>query len=301
MAADFILDTVAVCFAVFFMTAPLSQAIDVCGTPAKVRYVNPINLLCFSLNCITQLAYGLFFPVPPVVPCNAYGVFVGIFSTSACWCFARKEPHAKHWDRTAAFATAFTGLLAALIFAYAAFGGAADVGVLGMMVGIIMYGAPLSSMKEVLRTKSSETLPVMQSFLGFLNSSCWFTVGVRTGKVPVWGPNIIGMMLSLLQLALIFKFPAKPAGDLEDEDFIPLLAEHSLADVARDTSREWKEAIVEHSHSISLFMKKSSQDLVGLFSHSPRVDNEYISLDGDGPLTENKKKVIEENPPQFNA
>jgi hypothetical protein len=46
---------------------------------------------------------------------------------------------------TKAFATAFTGLLAALIFAYAAFGGAADVGVLGMMVGIIMYGAPLSS------------------------------------------------------------------------------------------------------------------------------------------------------------
>ena len=42
---------------------------------------------------------------------------------------------------------------------------------------------------------------MMQSFLGFLNSSCWFTVGVRTGKVPVWGPNIIGMMLSLLQLA----------------------------------------------------------------------------------------------------
>jgi len=195
-------------------------------------------------------------------------------------------------------ATAFTVLLAALIFAYAAFGGAADVGVLGMMVGIIMYGAPLSSMKEVLRTKSSETLPVMQSFLGFLNSSCWFTVGVRTGKVPVWGPNIIGMMLSLLQLALIFKFPAKPS---DSDDFIPLLAEHSLADVARDTSREWKEAIVEHSHSISLFMKKSSQDLVGLFSHSPRGENEYISLDGDGPLTENKKKVIEENPPQFNA
>ena len=41
--------------------------------------------------------------------------------------------------------------------------------------------------------------------------------------------------------ALIFKFPAKPS---DSDDFIPLLAEHSLADVARDTSREWKEAIV---------------------------------------------------------
>eukprot|EP00438_Fugacium_kawagutii_P019268 Skav217558 [mRNA] locus=scaffold1602:314369:318013:+ [translate_table: standard] len=145
--------------------------------------------------------------------------------------------------------TIFIVCLSALIFAYAAFVSAAEVGVLGMMVGIIMYGAPLSSMKEVLRTKSSEilglTLPVMQSFLGLLNSTCWFTVGVRTGKVPVWGPNIIGVMLSLLQLALILKFPAQPSGDVEDEDFIPLLAEHSLADIARDTSREVKEAIVD--------------------------------------------------------
>lgn len=55
--------------------------------------------------------------------------------------------HYKWWTSrtTKAVATAFTVLLAALIFAYAAFGGAADVGVLGMMVGIIMYGAPLSS------------------------------------------------------------------------------------------------------------------------------------------------------------
>jgi len=297
MAADFILDTVAVCFAVFFMTAPLSQALDVCGTPAKVRYVNPINLLCFSLNCITQLAYGLFLPVPPVVPCNAYGVFVGIFSTTACWWFARKEQHATHWNQTAAASTLFTAILAGVIFAYAALGGAANVGVLGMMVGIIMYGAPLSSMKEVLRTKSSETLPVMQSFLGFLNSSCWFTVGVRTGKVPVWGPNIIGMMLSLLQLVLIFKYPAKPTTAIDDDEFVPLLKEHSLADIARDTSYELKEAIAEHSQSIGLFVQKSSQDITGFFS--PRVDNEYISLDDGETLSPNKKKVIEEHPPHF--
>lgn len=38
--------------------------------------------------------------------------------------------------------------LSALIFAYAALVSAAEVGVLGMMVGIIMYGAPLSSTLE---------------------------------------------------------------------------------------------------------------------------------------------------------
>jgi len=152
-------------------------------------------------------------------------------------------------------------------------------------------------MKEVLRTKSSETLPVMQSFLGFLNSSCWFTVGVRTGKVPVWGPNIIGMMLSLLQLVLIFKYPAKATMAIDDDEFVPLLKEHSLADIARDTSYELKEAIAEHSQSIGLFVQKSSQDITGFFS--PRVDNEYISLDDGERLSPNKKKVIEEHPPHF--
>jgi len=58
------------------------------------------------------LAYGLFLPVPPVVPCNAYGVFVGIFSTTACWWFARKEQHATHWNQTAAASTFFTAILA---------------------------------------------------------------------------------------------------------------------------------------------------------------------------------------------
>lgn len=139
-------------------------------------------------------------PVPPVVPCNAYGVAVAIFSLSACWYFARHE-QVKAWDRSAATATLAATALSAAIVAYAWWGGAAGVGVLGMAVGIIMppgprverwvarYAAPLSSMQEVLRTKSSEspgrmglsgqqssiasilrTLPVMQSFLGFLNS-----------------------------------------------------------------------------------------------------------------------------------
>eukprot|EP00439_Symbiodinium_sp_Y106_P021786 s6461_g2.t1 len=222
MSVDFVLDTAAISFAVFFMTSPLSQTIDVFSTPAKVRYVNPVNLLCFYLNCMTQLAYGLFLPVPPVVPCNAYGVAVGLVSTSVCWWFARKEVHADHWNRRAAVGTFCVAMLSLIIFAFAAMvpGGAAAVGNLGMLVGIIMYGAPLSSLQEVLRTESSETLPVLQSFLGFLNLGfgeqllplgCWLTVGLRSGKLPVWGPNVIGMLLSLVQLALIYRYPAKPA------------------------------------------------------------------------------------------
>lgn len=42
---------------------------------------------------------------------------------------------------------------------------------------------------------------------------------------------------------LIFKYPAKATMAIDDDEFVPLLKEHSLADIARDTSYELKEAI----------------------------------------------------------
>ena len=75
------------------------------------------------------------------------------------------------------------------------------------------------------------------------SGSCWFTVGLRSGKLPVWGPNIIGMLLSFLQLALIVKYPAKPSC-VGAEDFIPLLTEHSLAEIVQERSVDLAEAII---------------------------------------------------------
>ena len=149
---------------------------------------------------MTQVTYGIFMPVPPVVPANAYGVAVAVISTSASWWFARREPEATKWDGSAMGLTILSLVLSAVIMSYGALKSAIDVGYLGMLVGIMLYGAPLTTLGEVIKSKSSETLPALQCFLGFLNSTCWFMVGWRNRAVPVWGPNIIGMFLSLVQL-----------------------------------------------------------------------------------------------------
>ncbi|CAE7651763.1 SWEET3 [Symbiodinium sp. CCMP2456] len=218
---DVLLETMAISMAVFFMTSPLSQTLDVYGMPAKVRYVKPLNLLCFYLNCMVQLAYGLYLPVAPLVPCNAYGAAVGVVSTLVCWWFARREAQAEDWDRKAALGTLAIAALSMLAFAYAKYveGGAEFVGKIGIFVAFSMYGAPLASIGEVVRTQSSETLPLLQSFLGFLNSICWLAVGLRKGATPIWIPNLVSAFLSCIQLALIYKYPVRPekgAGEQEE-------------------------------------------------------------------------------------
>jgi len=220
MFADLVLESLATCLAFFFMTSPLTQAIDVIRTPARVKHINPVNLLGFFLNCVTQLGYGIFMPIPPMVRCNAYGVAVGLFSIATCWYFALKNASAERWNMKACVGTISVCAVSGLIFAYAGLGGegaAARVGSLGILVSIIMYAAPLSVLREVLQTKSSKALPGPQIFMGFLSSLCWFAVGIRRQKIPVWVPNVIGMLLSLAQLALILKFPDRPEHGIEEQ------------------------------------------------------------------------------------
>ncbi|CAE7850825.1 SWEET3 [Symbiodinium necroappetens] len=236
MFADLILESLATCLAFFFMTSPLTQAIDVIGTPAKVKHINPANLLGFFLNCMTQLGYGIFMPIPPMIRCNVYGVAVGLFSIATCWYFALGTANAERWNAQACVGTISVFALSGLIFAYAGLGGegaAARVGSLGILVSIIMYAAPLSVLREVLQTKSSKALPGPQIFMGFLNSLCWFAVGIRRQKMPVWVPNVIGMLLSLAQLALILKFPDRPESVEEQRKDDALLLPVALVNGAR--------------------------------------------------------------------
>ena len=203
LPAMWVLDVVAVSFALFFLTSPLIQAAGVLATPAKVRNVNPVNLLCFLVNSATQVGYGIFLPVPPIIPCSVYGTFVGLVSIATCWWFARKDPHAERWNKPAFVGTCFALILSGSIIAYAGLGGegaAARVGYLGMYMGIIMSAAPLSALREVLQTKSSSILPFTQLLLGFLNSLCWFGVGVTRREIPIWVSNALQMLLSLVQL-----------------------------------------------------------------------------------------------------
>merc|ERR1712107_607947 len=84
---------------------------------------------------------------------------------------------------------------------------AQHVGYLAMILNIVMYGSPLTAVSQVLRDRSSAMLPIPQTVLGFLCSSCWAFVGFRRASLPILVPNVMGIALSVIQLGLIAYFP----------------------------------------------------------------------------------------------
>ncbi|KMS97572.1 hypothetical protein BVRB_5g125960 [Beta vulgaris subsp. vulgaris] len=75
-------------------------------------------------------------------------------------------------------------------------------GLLGDVSGVLMYAAPLAIMKQVIKTKSVEFMPLAVSVTCFGSAVIWTLYAIRPFDPFVVAPNGIGCFLGLAQLML---------------------------------------------------------------------------------------------------
>jgi len=98
------------------------------------------------------------------------------------------------------------------------------LGLLATVVNILMYGAPLTVIATVIRTRSVEYMPFLLSFFTLINSCMWLTYGIYVGDIWVSIPNASGVILGIIQLVIYAVYSnAEPYDELEahgghDED-----------------------------------------------------------------------------------
>lgn len=85
------------------------------------------------------------------------------------------------------------------------------VGYLGSLVAIVMFGSPLGSISNVIKTRSTESLSFTLCFANFATASLWTIYGSMLDDYFIMLPNLIGSILGFAQLALFTKFPDKSA------------------------------------------------------------------------------------------
>eukprot|EP00751_Fragilariopsis_kerguelensis_P036795 CAMPEP_0170955734 /NCGR_PEP_ID=MMETSP0735-20130129/33404_1 /TAXON_ID=186038 /ORGANISM="Fragilariopsis kerguelensis, Strain L26-C5" /LENGTH=385 /DNA_ID=CAMNT_0011367759 /DNA_START=212 /DNA_END=1370 /DNA_ORIENTATION=- len=87
--------------------------------------------------------------------------------------------------------------------------------VLGMyasLLFILLCGSPLSTIQHVVATKNSSSILGRFTLAQCLNTTLWSVYGLAVNDRFVYGPNIIGLGLGLIQLALKIIFPASRRG-----------------------------------------------------------------------------------------
>ncbi|KAG1702223.1 hypothetical protein DVH05_010013 [Phytophthora capsici] len=84
---------------------------------------------------------------------------------------------------------------------------ATAMGAISIGTSIGLYGSPLATIRRVLRTKSTASMPFTLCLANFFNSVCWVVYAVIIVDVWVLLPNAFGCVLTAIQLVLYVVYP----------------------------------------------------------------------------------------------
>ena len=80
------------------------------------------------------------------------------------------------------------------------------VGLFAAAQNILMYAGPLTVMSQVIRTKSVEFMPLPLTMGTLFCSGSWFWYGLLTDDLNILIPNITGLFLGAIQVAIYLKY-----------------------------------------------------------------------------------------------
>jgi len=90
------------------------------------------------------------------------------------------------------------------------------VGIATNIILVFFYGAPLSTIFTVLKTKSSATIHIPTALTNTLNGVFWAAFGIAVFDLFIAVPNGLGAILGGIQILLCLVFPRKPRADVDN-------------------------------------------------------------------------------------
>ncbi|POM57454.1 MtN3-like protein, partial [Phytophthora palmivora] len=167
----------------------------------------PLVLMCFNNHL--WLLYGLLTKsIFPLSAAALAGEIAGVIFTSVYYRWARNTLEAR---RTCS--AAFLGMVLVTLYVFLGVAGETgqsydqvvqSLGYVGATINICMYASPLATIKVVLETKSSASLPINLCTMICLNCCMWVATSIVDNDMFVLIPSVIGLVFSGVQLPLYF-------------------------------------------------------------------------------------------------
>ncbi|KAF4320971.1 hypothetical protein BBO99_00005079 [Phytophthora kernoviae] len=83
------------------------------------------------------------------------------------------------------------------------------LGYVGILINVWMYASPLGTVRHVLATKSSASLPINLSAMMLVTTMLWVATSIVDNDMIIMSLNIAGVLLSIIQITLYVRFRPK--------------------------------------------------------------------------------------------
>ncbi|XP_069683930.1 sugar transporter SWEET1 [Periplaneta americana] len=121
------------------------------------------------------------------------------------YCQNKKELHTQIM-----YTIAFVGVLIAYVYWESPDVLEFRYGIIITALLMFLIGSPLLSLGDVIRTKSTETLPFPLILSGTVVTFLWLLYGIIIKNAFIQFQNVVGFALSAIQLSLFAIYPSKP-------------------------------------------------------------------------------------------
>lgn len=182
----------------------------------KTKQLGELNPLPFSitvLNCVGWTIYGVVIGDQFVFWSNILGICIGMFYVinSMAILYNKSlpgEPFCKEYqymEWTLLFAGFFWALISLLASQVTSDVDQQNniIGTACMVFTIAYYGAPLSTMYQVISKRDASSLYPPLIIVNATASTMWFVYGFAINNINIYLPNVIGASLAFFQVLLI--------------------------------------------------------------------------------------------------
>ncbi|KAM6557737.1 hypothetical protein CsatB_004756 [Cannabis sativa] len=189
----------------FFFLSPMPTMIDI-WRKGSVEQYSATPYLATLMNCLLCSLYGLPMVQPGrflVLTINATGIVIEFCFILFYFLFSDKKTRIKLLVVVVLeliFTFIFTFLVLNLVHTHAK--RSLIVGIACVFINILMYSAPLTIMKMVIRTKSVEYMPFFLSIASVVNGSVWVAYSLIRFDIIILISCGLGLILGLAQLTL---------------------------------------------------------------------------------------------------
>ena len=76
------------------------------------------------------------------------------------------------------------------------------IGYFAMVLNVMMFYGPLAAAGDVIRTKSTASLPFAPIMWTLIASCLWCIYGIYIRELPVYVPNALGILFATIQMTL---------------------------------------------------------------------------------------------------
>lgn len=161
------------------------------------------------LNCMMWTSYGILKGDAALIPVNVIGMITQVLYILCFFLYCKDKAREL---KSVVYATIVSTCLY-LYLMHLVTEDATRVAHLGFMCVIFtiaMQASPLAVVAKVVRTKSTESMPFVFSFMMVLVSFLWLCYGTAVEDKNIQIPNASGVLLGLIQLSLFCVYPSTP-------------------------------------------------------------------------------------------